>query len=101
MVGGQSMKSGKHIDKTNLKVSKPAKDISPYQQLANAIVLQAARDYQSAIYILKRESDDYKMQSLKNEIERFVKSDYFAILTSIDGEEVLYRIRKEMGYYNY
>ena len=95
------MKSGKHIDKTNLKISKPAKDISPYQQLANAIVLQAVRDYQSAIRVLKYKPDDNEMRILKDEIEYFVKSDYFAILTSIDGKEVLHHIRKEMRYYNY
>lgn len=57
--------------------------------LANAIVLQAVTDYRNAV-----DSND---QSIISECERFFLSDWFLLLTEVDGEVVLEKLRKERG----
>ena len=61
--------------------------IDPYQELANAIILQAVHDY--------RDTMDQKTLS---EIENFFLSDWFEILTNIDGRDLLMKLRREKHY---
>lgn len=61
--------------------------MGPYEELANAIVLQAARDYRKS---LKR-----KNKAGAREIERFFRSDWFAVLTSLEPEVLINNIKKE------
>ena len=49
--------------------------MNPYENLANAIVLQAVKDY--------RLTDD---EAELAEIERFFRSDWFGVLTDVDPE---------------
>ena len=58
--------------------------MNPYENLANAIVLQAVKDY--------RLTDD---EAELAEIERFFRSDWFGVLTDIDPEYLIRRLRKE------
>ena len=58
--------------------------MDPYQELANAIVLQAVKDY--------RMTDDER--ELK-EIERFFRSAWFGVLTSVDPDLLISKLRKE------
>ena len=58
--------------------------MDPYQELANAIVLRAVEDY--------RLTDDE--QELE-EIERFFRSDWFGVLTKLDPDLLIKRLRKE------
>lgn len=64
--------------------------MDPYQELANAIVLQAVKDY--------RMTDDE--QKLK-EIERFFRSAWFGVLTSVDPDLLISKLRKEKKQYDY
>lgn len=64
--------------------------MDPYQELANAIVLQAVKDYRMA-------EDE---QDLK-EIERFFRSSWFGVLTSIDPDLLISKLRKEKKKYDY
>ena len=72
-----------------------------YENLANAIVLQAVVDYELAIAILsteyhadtgraKRKVLDRKVyaEKLKNDCERFFKSGYFDALTKVDESAI-------------
>ena len=61
-----------------------------YQELANAIVLQAVKDY--------RMTDDER--ELK-EIERFFRSAWFGVLTSVDPDLLISKLRKEKRQYDY
>ena len=61
--------------------------IDPYQELANAIILQAVHEY--------RETMNQKTLS---EIEEFFLSDWFEILTKIDGRDLLMKLRREKYY---
>jgi hypothetical protein len=58
--------------------------LNPYENLANAIVLQAVKDY--------RLTDD---EAELAEIERFFRSDWFGGLTDVDPEYLIRRLRKE------
>ena len=58
--------------------------MNPYEELANAIVLQAVKDY--------RLTDD---EAELAEIERFFRSDWFGVLTDVDPEYLIRRLRKE------
>ncbi|MFA6729866.1 MAG: hypothetical protein WCR95_02585 [Eubacteriales bacterium] len=64
--------------------------MNPYEELANAIVLQAVKDYR--LHEDKRE--------LAN-IERFFCSAWFSTLTSINPEMLIYKLRKEKKHYEY
>lgn len=46
-------------------------DIRNYENLANAIILQAVRDYRMALKCLKRNPGDRDAQADGDEIERF------------------------------
>ena len=60
------------------------KSNSPYENLANAIILQAVKDYRETLsrYNLHREKDAYSHD--KESIERFFRSRWFGVLTTID-----------------
>ncbi|NCC14935.1 MAG: hypothetical protein EOM28_01095 [Clostridia bacterium] len=64
--------------------------MNPYEELANAIVLQAVKDY--------RLHDDKKELA---SIERFFHSDWFGVLTDINPEMLIAKLRKEKVRYEY
>lgn len=65
-------------------------NIDSYEELANAIVLQAVKDY--------RLHDD---EPTLNEIERFFRSGWFSVLTKLDPECLISKLRKEKVQYDY
>ena len=72
-------------------------NFDPYEEIANAIVLQACHDYQNAYRRHLRRSGivdkpDYELVALEN----FFRSDWYKILTSVDGEYLMERLRKEV-----
>ena len=58
--------------------------MNPYEELANAIVLQAVKDY--------RLTDD---EAELAEIERFFRSGWFGVLSKVDSEYLIRNLRKE------
>ena len=64
--------------------------MSPYEELANAIVLQAVKDY-------RLHDDEQELAS----IERFFRSGWFSTLTSINPEMLISKLRKEKVRYDY
>ena len=54
-----------------------------YEKLAQAIILQAVRDYRNGCY------------QTRCSIERFFRSEWFMVLTNLDGETLIKRLRKE------
>ena len=63
---------------------------TPYENLANAIVLQAVKDY-------RLHDDEQELAS----IERFFRSGWFSTLTSINPEMLISKLRKEKVRYEY
>ena len=46
-----------------------------YEDLANAIIIQAVKDYRGT-----------QSPQVRNEIKRFFKSQWFSMLTNVDGD---------------
>ena len=57
--------------------------ITVYENLANAIILQAVRDYRTALKCLKMNPQNKNAQHDRTEIERFVRSQWYSTLTSV------------------
>lgn len=67
-----------------------------WKNLANAIILQAVKDFKPAYKRLRRHPNDKVAQNQVRELTRFFCSDYFATLTELDGPTLLNRIMREM-----
>ena len=70
-------------------------NLTNYELLANAIIMQAVNDYRNALgggsYDNKRPDD------IIAECERFFRSEWFRELTDVDGEFIISKIRKEFN----
>lgn len=71
-------------------------NITIYENLANAIILQAVKDYRMALKSLKANSRNRTVQTDKAEIERFFRSQWYSALTSVDGEMLIRSLQKEV-----
>ena len=67
-----------------------------YQALANAIILQAVKDFKPAYRRLKRYPNDKLARDTVREITKFFCSQYFAALSDLDGPALLHQIIREM-----
>ena len=68
----------------------------PYQDLANAIILMAVKDYRDALKKLKKRPEYGPAQDMKNEVERFFRSDWYRELTSVDGNILIKKLKSEV-----
>ena len=68
--------------------------IKNYENLANAIVIQAAKDYRKALRKYKRQPENKAAKSEIREIERFFRSNWYKMLTDLDGEMLIARLRE-------
>ena len=71
-------------------------DITNYENLANAIILQAVKDYRVALKCLKVNPKNKSALADKDEVERFFRSDWFSALTSVDGEMLIRSLTMEV-----
>lgn len=69
--------------------------MDPYEKLANAIVLSAARDYRAALKRLKKNPKSKDAMHDAMACERFFRSGWYSTLTSVNGEYLIERLRKE------
>ena len=67
-----------------------------YQARANAIIVQAVKDFKPAYHRLKRHPNDKLAQDTVRGITKFFCSDYFCALSDLDGPALLNRIIREM-----
>lgn len=67
-----------------------------YEQLANAIILQAVKDYRYALKRIKMNPANKTAMADAMECERFFRSDWYCALTSVDGEYLINRLREEV-----
>ena len=73
------------------------RNLSPYEALGNAVVLQAVKDYREAVHKLSRGKKNTIAESTKQECERFFKSPYFNVFTQLDGKALLSQLEKEVA----
>ena len=68
--------------------------MSPYQKLANAIVVLAAQDYRETLEILCKHPRNQKYIRTRAELEEFFLSDWFQLLSDLDGEQLMLDVEK-------
>lgn len=72
-------------------------NLSPYEALGNAVVLQAVKDYREAVHKLSRGKKNMNAEFTKQECERFFQSPYFNVFTQLDGKALLSQLEKEVS----
>lgn len=70
--------------------------MDPYEKLANAIILQAVKDYRAARRKLKRNPRNHLAQAEIDSIERFFRSQWYGCLTEVDGEMLIRKLKEEV-----
>lgn len=70
---------------------------NPYEKLANAIILQAVSDYRTALKKVKKNPKNRDAIDEALQIEKFFRSEWYQVLTSVDGGYLIDRIRKEVS----
>ena len=68
-----------------------------YTDLANAIIIQAVKDYRNALKTLKRYPRYEPAKAVVAEVEEFFRSDWYRMLTSVDAEMLMRKIRREIN----
>ena len=68
----------------------------PYEDLANAIVLLAVKDYRDALKKLMKHPRHESAKHTKAEVERFLRSDWYRELTTIKPEILLRKLKEEV-----
>jgi len=67
----------------------------PHERLAHAIVVRAVQDYSAALRRLERKNGDDPYAEIRmKEIETFFRSDWFSMLTTLDGEWLVEEIER-------
>lgn len=69
---------------------------NPYEELANAIILQAVNDYRKAITELKTHPFNHTARGTRVSVLNFFRSEWYRQLTAIDGERLISRLNKEV-----
>lgn len=67
----------------------------PYDSLANAIILQAVKDYRNTRKKRKYHPKNKDAKLIIEDCERFFRSDWFAALTSVSGELLITKLQEE------
>lgn len=70
---------------------------SPYENLANAIILSAVEDYRKVLKRWRRHPEKEIYLQDKASLERFFHSDWFGILTSVDPELLIRKLCEEVA----
>ena len=68
-----------------------------YTDLANAIIIQAAKDYRKALKTLKRYPRYEPAKAVVAEVEEFFRSEWYRTLTSVDADMLMRKIRREIN----
>ena len=66
-----------------------------YENLANAIIEQAANDFREAKLRLQKSARDAEAEKTYREVKRFFRSAWFSRLTPLDSELLLEKLEEE------
>jgi len=67
-----------------------------FQNLANAIIIQAAKDYRIVIRMLAKNPQHSRAMEEKKELEDFFLSEWFKTLSGVNGEILLKKLEQEV-----
>lgn len=70
--------------------------MNPYENLANAIVAQAAQDYLKALKKLKKNPRNKTAMDEAMELEKFFHSGWYGVLTSVDPDYLIQKLREKV-----
>ena len=68
-----------------------------YENLANAIILQATKDYRKALRTLSLYPYNRAAQYESRSIEQFFRSGWFGLLTHLDPELLISKLKAEVA----
>ena len=66
-----------------------------YEELANAIVLQAFKDYRKTLFKLVQEPEEWKHRSSKKKLERFFHSKWYRTLTDLNPAILMQEAKRQ------
>ena len=69
---------------------------SPYEELANAIITRAVKDWRSARRKLKKNPNNREAIDELKDCENFIRSKWFGLLSDLDGELLMQKLYEEM-----
>ena len=69
--------------------------LDPYEELANAIVEQAAKEYREMRRKLRKNPNDMTARGQMGEVVRFFHSRWFGILTDANPDYILEQLKEE------
>jgi len=69
--------------------------IRAYENLANAVIEQAVKDYRQARVKLTKDAEDVMALKIRRETERFFRSAWFGQQTTLGGELLLEKLEEE------
>ena len=69
--------------------------MTPWERLADAIIIQAAEDYRQSLLGNKIAHEVPCMKTLE-ECERFFRSEWYHLLTNVPGETIMSKIKGEV-----
>ena len=70
--------------------------MEPYESLANAIVMQAVKDYRIALLHLQKRPDNKSYQIEVAALERFFRSGWYGEITNLNAEYLIRRVNEEV-----
>ncbi|SFU88884.1 hypothetical protein [Butyrivibrio sp. M55] len=70
--------------------------MDPHEALANAIILQAVKDYRMALKRVKKNPRNKEAISEALTLEKFFRSSWYSTLTSVDGEFLIQKLQEEI-----
>lgn len=68
-----------------------------YERLADGIILQAVDDYRKARKELKLNIHNHEAMIILKDSERFFRSEWFGVLTALDGKDLLSKLETEIN----
>ena len=71
-------------------------NVEAYEKLANAVIVITCKDYRKVLKKLSRNPGNRDALVEKKSIERFFRSGWFGVLTSVDSEMLIDRLQKEI-----
>lgn len=71
--------------------------MNPFEELSNAIILQAVKDYRKALRTLLINPHNRSTQNECRSIEQFFRSGWFGVLTRLDPELLIKKLKAEVA----
>ena len=71
--------------------------MNPYENLINAIILQAVKDYRKTLFRCNRHPEKPHYREDKSALEQFFRSGWFSFLTDINPEFLIRKLSEEVA----